>query len=204
MRLVTRRLLLLFAVALILWTGSAHAQSSATDAIRRFYDVLLQTMKNGQALGPSGRYRAIQPAVAQTFDIPYMTSLAVGPKWANLSPSEQAQVTSAFQRYTVANYANQFDSYEGQQLRVSGEDRRATDTIVNTDIVKSDGTPVQVKYRMHSVGGGWRIIDVYLDGSISQLAVRRSEFSSVLGEQGVNGLISTLNQKADNMVGSAR
>jgi phospholipid transport system substrate-binding protein len=205
MRLVTARLFFAFAAALILWTGSAQAASgSASDAIRKFYDVLLQTMKTGPALGAAGRYRALQPAVAETFDLPYMTTLAVGPKWADLSPSERAQVISAFQNYTVANYANQFDAYNGQQFRVSGEQRRDTDTIVDTDIVKGDGTSVAVKYRMHSADGNWRIIDVYLDGSISQLAIRRSEFSSVLNQQGVDGLIATLNQKADALVAPSR
>ena len=205
MRVVTTRLLLAFAAALMLWAGSAQAQSgSAADAIRKFYDVLLQTMKTGPALGPAGRYRALQPAVAETFDLPYMTTLAVGPKWSGLSASERARVISAFQNYTVANYANQFDTYNGQQFRVSGEERRDTDTIVDTDIVKGDGTSVAVKYRLHSADGNWRIIDVYLDGSISQLAIRRSEFSSVLNEQGVDGLIATLNQKADAMVGTSR
>jgi phospholipid transport system substrate-binding protein len=201
--LVTTRLFLAFAAALVLWAGSAQALGSASETIRRFYDVLLQTMKTGSSLGAVGRYRALQPAVAETFDLRYMTTLAVGPKWADLSASERARVITAFQHYTVANYANQFDAYNGQQFRVSGEERRDTDAIVDTDIVKGDGTSVAVKYRLHSADGNWRIIDVYLDGSISQLAIRRSEFSSVLNQQGVNGLIATLNQKADAMVGTS-
>ncbi len=201
--LVTTRLFFAFAAALILWAGSAQASGSALDTIRRFYDVLLQTMKTGSALGAVGRYRALQPAVAETFDLPYMTTLAVGPEWADLSASERARVIIAFQHYTVANYANQFDAYNGQKFRVGGEQRRDTDAIVDTDIVKGDGTSVAVKYRLHSADGNWRIIDVYLDGSISQLAIRRSEFSSVLNQQGVNGLIATLNQKADALVGTS-
>jgi phospholipid transport system substrate-binding protein len=205
MRLVTAKLFFAFAAALILGAASAQAASgSASDAIRKFYDVLLETMKTGPTLGAMGRYRALQAAVAETFDLPYMTTLAVGPKWMDLSAPERAQVISAFQNYTVANYANQFDAYNGQQFRVSGEQRRDTDTIVDTNIVKGDGTSVAVKYRMHSADGNWRIIDVYLDGSISQLAIRRSEFSSVLNQQGVNGLITTLNQKADALVGTSR
>ena len=204
-RLGTARLFVAFAAALALWVGSARATSeSASDAIRKFYDVLLRTMKTGPALGAVGRYRALQPAVAETFDLPYMTTLAVGPIWAGLSASERARVISAFQHYTVTNYANQFDAYNGQRFRVSGEERRNTDAIVDTDIVKGDGTSVAVKYRLHSADGNWRVIDVYLDGSISQLAIRRSEFSSVLNQQGVNGLIETLNQKADALVGPSR
>jgi phospholipid transport system substrate-binding protein len=205
-RLVATRLFFLFAAALMLWVGAAQAAASgsASEAIRKFYEVLLNTMKTGPALGAAGRYRALQLAVAETFDLPYMTTLAVGPKWADLSASERARVINAFQHYTVANYANEFDAYNGQQFRVSGEQLRDSDAIVDTDIVKGDGTSVAVKYRLHPADGSWRIIDVYLDGSISQLAIRRSEFSSVLNQQGVNGLIATLNQKADALVGTSR
>jgi phospholipid transport system substrate-binding protein len=64
---------------------------------------------------------------------------------------------------------------------------------------------VAIRYLMRQDGADWRINDVYLDGKISELATRRSEFSSVLRQQGIDGLISTLNRKADALIsGPAR
>ncbi|HEX6840514.1 MAG TPA: ABC transporter substrate-binding protein, partial [Stellaceae bacterium] len=68
--------------------------------------------------------------------------------------------------------------------------------LVETRIVKPDGEPVSINYLMRHDGDGWRIGDVYLTGTISELATRRAEFSSVLRSQGVDGLIQALNRKA--------
>jgi phospholipid transport system substrate-binding protein len=132
-----------------------------------------------------------------------MTSAAVGPGWAGLSPVDQQRMTDAFRRYIVATYADRFDKYSGQKLQVMDEQARAPDIIVDTQIVKADGKPVAIKYRMHQVGGRWRVADVFLDGTISELAVRRSEFSAILQQQGVGGLIAALNKKTNAMLGSA-
>jgi hypothetical protein len=52
-------------------------------------------------------------------------------------------------------------------------------------------------YRMHDNVGSWQISDVYMDGTISQLAIQRSEFHSILQREGVDGLIMALNRKVD-------
>ena len=69
--------------------------------------------------------------------------------------------------------------------------------MVQTKIVKSNGESTTLNYLMHDNRGSWRISDVYLDGSISQLAVHRSEFVSVMRRDGVDGLVMALNRKVD-------
>ena len=54
---------------------------------------------------------------------------------------------------------------------------------------------MQLDYLLRSAQDKWRIIDVYLSGTVSQLAARRSEFSAVLRQSGVSGLIALLKQK---------
>jgi phospholipid transport system substrate-binding protein len=165
--------------------------------VQSFYATLLTTMKSGPALGENGRYAQLAPVVQQVFDVPYMTQLAVGPSWMSLTPAQQQQVVSAFGHYIAATYAYNFDSYSGEQLQVLGERPfGAYGTLVETRIVKSDGKPVTINYLMRqSSDGSWKITDIYLDGTISQLAVRRSEFASILQNQNVGGLIATLNRK---------
>lgn len=182
--------------------GPAHA-SSGTDTVRSLYDTLLTTMQNGAALGARGRYDRIEPVVRRVFDIPHMTRLAVGTEWARLSETERQQVAQAFQRYIAAIYADRFDSYSGERLQVTGERRSANGTIVTTQIIKSNGEPVNISYLMRNNGGVWQIADVYLDGTISELATRRSEFASILRSSGINGLIQTLNAKANTLAARA-
>src|SRR5436305_11468295 len=129
-----------------------------------------------------------------------MTRLAVGPEWTNLTEAQRQHVSQAFERYIAAIYAERFDNYSGEQLQVVGEQPSAAGTIITTRIVKSNGEPVQINYLVRQNGGGWQIADVYLNGTISELATRRAEFASILRSQGINGLIGTLNAKADSLV----
>lgn len=175
---------------------SPPAQAMGGDTVQALYSTLLSTMQSGPSLGARGRYARIAPVVRQVFDIPFMTRLAVGPEWASLNPTQQQQVTQAFESYVAAIYAERFDKYSGERLQVTGEKASAGGTIITSQIVKSSGEPVNVNYLVRQNGGSWQIADVYLDGTISELATRRSEFASILRTQGINGLIAMLNNKA--------
>jgi phospholipid transport system substrate-binding protein len=172
--------------------------------VQRFYATLLDTMKEGPQLGGGGRYARLAPVVGRTFDVPFMTRLAVGPTWGTLTPAQRQQVTQAFQHYISATYADHFNSYSGEQLQVLGEASYGSGVIVETRIVKSDGKPVSINYMMRrDRQGDWQISDVYLDGTISQLATQRSEFYSILRRSGVDGLIAALNRKTDLLTSRA-
>jgi phospholipid transport system substrate-binding protein len=181
-----------------MFAGSTAALAvNPQDNVRGFYDTLLTTMRNGPTLGQSGRYARLAPVVDRVFDVPSMTRLAIGPSWATLPPAQQQQLINAFGHYIAATYADQFDSYSGQQLQVTGERPYNFDVIVQTKIVKSDGDTTAIDYLMHPYQGSWRISDVYLDGTISQVAIQRSEFHSILRREGVDGLVMALNRKVD-------
>jgi phospholipid transport system substrate-binding protein len=187
-------------LALSLFAASAAALALAVnpqDNVRGFYDALLTTMRYGPTLGQSGRYARLAPVVDRLFDVPAMTQLAVGPTWATLSPAQQQQLIDAFRHYIAATYADRFDSYSGQQLQVTGERPYNGNVIVQTKIVKSDGDTTDLDYLMRSNQGSWQISDVYLDGTISQVAIQRSEFHSILRREGVDGLVAALNRKVD-------
>jgi phospholipid transport system substrate-binding protein len=171
--------------------------SRPQETIRTFYAVLLTTMKQGPTLGGTGRYAMLEPIVRQDFDVPFMTRLAVGPDWAGLTPSQQQRLTAAFGRYVAATYADRFDSYSGEELQIGGEQPFAGGYIVRSKIVKPTGDRVTIDYLMRDDNGAWQIADVYLDGTISQLATQRSEFHSVLRREGADGLIEALNKKVD-------
>jgi len=133
-----------------------------------------------------------------------MARLAVGPSWETLSPAQQQRLTDAFGNYVSATYADRFDTYSGEQLEVTGERPYGSDVMVQTKIVKSDGETMILNYLMRQNRGDWQISDVYLDGTISQLAVQRSEFNSILRREGVDGLVMALNRKVDLLRSVAR
>ena len=189
-------------IALSLMVGIIAERAAATatgaqDSVRSFYATLLTTMKDGGMLGQSGRYARLAPMVDRHFDVPFMTRLAIGPSWSALPAAQQQRLTEAFRHYIVATYADRFDSWSGEQLQVTGEQPYSADVIVQTKIAKPNGETTTLNYRMHQNQGSWQISDVYLDGSISQLAVQRSEFNSILRREGADGLVMALNRKVD-------
>jgi len=185
-----------FGLAIIPYPALA-APTSGGDTVQALYDALLTTMKNGRTLGQSGRFTQLEPVIRKTFDISSMARLSVGPYWASLTEAQRQEVTESFGRYISAIYADRFDSYAGQKLQVTGEQPAAAGVMVRSQIVKANGEPVNVDYMMHRNGAGWLISDIYLDGAISEVATRRSEFAAILKSQGIDGLIASLNRKAD-------
>ena len=197
-------------ICLALWLAvslpaqQAAAASGPQEVARGFYGVLLSTMRDGRSLGQSGRYSRLAPVVNSTFDLAFMARLAVGPSWATLAPARQQRLTEAFGNYVAATYADRFDTYSGEQLEVIDEQPDGSDVIVQTKIVKPNGETTTLNYLMRQNQGAWQILDVYLDGTISQVAVQRSEFSSILRREGVDGLVMALNRKVDLLRSVAR
>jgi phospholipid transport system substrate-binding protein len=185
-------------IGLAMLSYPVHAAPvSGGDTVQGLYQALLSTMKNGRTLGQSGRFTQLEPVIRKTFDIPSMARLSVGPSWATLTGAQRQQVTESFGRYISAIYADRFDSYDGQKLQVIGEQPAVAGIMVRSQIVKANGEPVNVDYMMRRAGDSWLISDIYLDGAISEVATRRSEFGAILKSQGIDGLIAALNRKAD-------
>lgn len=195
-----RRVLVLALFALSLLSApAAKAESDPVPVIKGFYEVLLGTMKQAKKLGFQGRYDALAPAVDKAFDLPAMTRVAVGPAGRSLSPEQLAEVTKAFRHFTIATYAGQFDGYDGEQFEVGEARPSAGDAmLVPSQLVQNSGERVQLDYVMRQDAGAWKITDVLANGSVSQMAVRRSEFGSVLKRDGLQGLLDVMKKQADN------
>jgi phospholipid transport system substrate-binding protein len=188
-------------IGLVAYGADAMAATGG-DTVRGLYDALLAAMKNGRTLGQSGRFMQLEPVIRKSFDIAAMARLSVGPAWAGLTEAQRQQVTESFGRYISAIYADRFDSYAGQKLEVTGEQPSAGGVMVRSQIIKANGEPVRVDYLMRQSGGAWLIADIYLDGAISEVATRRSEFAAILKTDGIDGLIVALNRKADMLTGT--
>src|SRR5271166_1419866 len=152
--------------------------------------------------GAKRSFTQLAPVICRSFDIASMARLSVGPSWAGLSEAQRQQMTESFGRYISAIYADRFDSYAGQKLEVTGEQPAPSGVMVRSQIIKANGEPVKVDYMMRRSGDSWLISDIYLDGAISEVATRRSEFAAILKNDGIDGLIAALNRKADILTGT--
>ena len=157
-------------------------------------------MKQGAILGFAGRRDRLESAVQLAFDLPQMTRLAVGPRWGSMSAEQHAELVKAFGDYSAATYADRFNHDSGERFEVSPNVTQTSDgAIVHTKLVRTNDKPVQLGYLMRLTAAGWKIEDVYLSGTISELATRRSEFASILRTRGIDGLIAMLNTKANSL-----
>ena len=179
----------------------AEGPDPAVAQIRRFYDALLAVMKDAARLGIRGRYDKLAPAVRATFDLPAMTRIAVGPAWNSVPPELRAALTESFSRMTIATYANRFDGYSGERFETAdASEARNTGRVVRTKLIPSTGAPVTLDYLMRDSGNAWKIVDVYLMGTISELATRRSEFSAILDSGGPEALVDRLDQQMQKLM----
>jgi phospholipid transport system substrate-binding protein len=186
---------------LIFATPGVAEAAGPTEVVRNLYAQLLDTMQHAASLGPRGRYQKLEPVMLASFDVPFMSRLSIGPSWARLTPEQKQRAAAAYGRYVAALYATRFDSFSGERFEVLGEQKIKHGTLVRTQIIKSNGEPVSVNYVLHDNDHAWQIRDAYLSGSISELATRRSEFANILRVNGIDGLITSLNKKADDLQG---
>jgi phospholipid transport system substrate-binding protein len=194
---VSRRVFLLVPLPMALWLSHARAADSPTAVIQHFYDTLLAVMKEAKHLTFDQRYQRLAPVITMTFDLGLTSRLSVGPDWTKLSPDQQKRFSDVFARYTISNWANRFDDFNGERFEVDPNPvANANGTIVQTKMIKSDGDKVTLNYLMRqAASGSWQVIDVYLSGTISELATRRSEYGGVLQSSGADGLIKLIEDR---------
>lgn len=192
---------ILASAAMTISLSPAKAADTPEATIRGLNATLLTTMKKADSLGVEGRYQVLMPVLTKIYDTPLMARLAVGQTWGSLQPAQQAAITDSFRRMMIATYAKRFDGFSGESFKIVEISNRGTaDKMVKTQIIQSNGKPVAINYLMRKVGPDWKIVDVYLDGTISELASRRAEFSSILKTGGPDALITSLKKQGDRLL----
>ena len=192
--------LILF-ICLAVLPGSATADSGPSDIVVRFQADLLQVMKEAKKLSVRQRFERLAPSVDKSFHIPLMIQIVSSGFWKEATPTERTQLVEAFRRMSIATLATLFDGYSGEVFKLEKEIPGPQKTLlVMTKLIRSDKSTVDIAYVLRPFKESWRIIDVILDNGISELKVRQSEYSKILKNKGIPGLISLLNAKADELV----
>ncbi len=169
-----------------------------------FYKGLEAAMKAGQAMPFRQRFDILARALDQVFDLETILRVSVGLRWSSIDAAARSTLLEAFRRFTVATYVANFDKYAGEKLevmpdtRVVGEDR-----VAQSRIVSPSGSVLRLDYLMRRTNGTWRVVDVLLDGSISRVAVQRSDFRTLLVKGDTAALLDSLRRKTADLSGGA-
>jgi phospholipid transport system substrate-binding protein len=192
------------AIIAVALTGSnplqAETLSPAAKHIQSYYQQLMPTIQQAGRLSVRERDKRFEPAITSAFDLATMTRLAVGPKWATFSPDQQAAVRDAFAHFIIADYASQVSDYSGESFVVDPQatpESRGGGEIVKTKLLQPGGRTVIINYLVR----GGRVIDVYFNGTVSDLATRRDEFASIIASGGADGLIKKLRERTRTLLG---
>jgi phospholipid transport system substrate-binding protein len=204
-RLILSTLWIAAVIALVL-CGPVPSQAQQLDPaarhIQSYYQQLIPTLQQAGRLSVRERDRRFTPAIASAFDFATMARLATGPVWSSFSGAQQAAVRDAFTRFLIADYASEVTDYSGESFVVDPQtspESRGGGEIVKTKLLQPGGRTVQINYLVR----GGRVIDVYLNGTVSDLATRRDEFASILaGGGGADALVKKLRERTETLLGS--
>lgn len=180
--------------------AAVHAADAPRDVVAAMQDALLSVWEQSEALSPQQRYQRLEPALQQAFDFQRMIEVATGPAWTRATPAEQEQLKQAFTRYSVATYASRFSEYTGQKFDIV--DQRTGPrglTLVDTIIVRPAGESVPITYVVTTESNPPRIVDVIHKG-VSEMAVRRSDYRSIVTSSGPQVLAQRLEQQAEDLL----
>jgi len=192
---LTRRALLPMAGAFLAGAARAAETGPLDEPLKALYAALETTMRAGQRTPFPQRFDVLAPAVDQAFDLETVLKVSVGLRWDAMAPDVRARLMQAFRRFTIATYVANFDKYDGERFQIlPGARDFGTDRIVGTEIV-SGGQHLRLDYVMRDGNGVWRAVDVLLEGTISRVAVQRSDFRKLLAAGDANALIASLQRK---------
>ncbi|HEY0182666.1 MAG TPA: ABC transporter substrate-binding protein [Rhodopila sp.] len=201
---LTRRAWLLCATiaaaSAMLGTGLAQAADQLDQPLRDLYAGLETAMRSGRTVPFRKRFDLLAPAVDNAFDLETVLKVSVGLRWDTMDPAVRARLLSAYRRFTIATYVANFDRYDGERFQIlPGIRESGTDRIVATEIISGNGEHLRLDYVMRDGNGVWRAVDVLLEGSISRVAVQRSDFRKILANGDAEALIASLTRKIGDL-----
>lgn len=193
--------LIFFVLVLFAAIDIAFAEDQGTGArkvVERFQADLIEVMKNGKQLGYAGRYDKLDEPVSNSHDLTKIARIVVGKEWEKLSTEQQNKLVEVFSKLSVASYAHNFKDYSGEKFTFDSEEETARGgVVVHSRLSIPDDKPVKFDYMLKEKGDSWRIINIIANG-VSDLALKRSEYTTILQREGFDALIAKINEKIDN------
>ena len=169
----------------------------AVEVVEKLHTTLLAVMKDGVKIGYQGRYDQIAPVIKSSFDMPFISRTVLGKHWETLHNDQQSKFIELFTRMSIATYASNFDSYSGERFKtISEKEVSGGRILIQSQLIKSDGGQVQLDYLLNRTDSQWRIINIIAEG-VSDLALKRADYSAFLKNHGFEALLKKLNEKTN-------
>ena len=190
------------AILLLLIAGNTSSLAEEAHTARQIVDTfqaqLIAVMKDGKQLGYSGRYNKLQDAVTNSHDLTKIARIVVGKEWEKLTETQQQQLVDVFSKLSIASYAHNFKEFTGEAFIFDSEEETTRGgVVIHARLTIPEEKDVKFDYMLKEKGNSWRIINIIANG-VSDLALKRSEYTSILQREGFDALIAKINEKIDN------
>ena len=180
------------------WSVLASEAESARVIVETFQMALIETMKQGKDLGYEGRFNKLAEPVRLSHDLTKIARIVVGREWENLTAEQQTQLVDVFSKLSISSYAHNFKDFDGESFVFDSEEETARGgVIIHTTLIIPNDKNVKFDYMLKKKGNSWKIINIIANG-VSDLALKRSEYTSILKREGFDPLITKINEKIDN------
>jgi phospholipid transport system substrate-binding protein len=193
------KLVSVFTFLLLLGINNVFAaDQGAKQLVDKFQSELIAVMKNGKQLGFAGRYEKLSGPVTNSHDLPKIARIVVGKEWEKLTADQQKKLVDVFSRLSIASYAHNFKEFGGESFTIDSEEETARGgVVVYAHLSIPNDKDVKFEYHLKDNDKNWRIINIVANG-VSDLALKRSEYTSILQRDGFDALIAKINEKIDN------
>ena len=162
-----------------------------TDTVSLLHDGLRKSHKENFK-----NYNLIKNLVAQTYNVEKMISIIIGKKWNQIKAVKQKEIISVFNEYVIKNYIKRFKKIKQIDFEnLSSKEVRKNYYLVKTKLKILEEEDVKIDYLLIKNNDEWKIFDVLLAGSVSEIATKKSEFNSFISNNNIEGLIQALKSK---------
>jgi len=186
-----------FMIFVLSQTSWASDVEQASQVVKDFQAELISLMKQGDKLNFEQRSTQLRPVLIKTHNMVRMTRAVMGKNWAELSTEQKKQLITKLIDLSVASYAHHFSSFSGQSFEVKSVEKVRSQIYVKTFLVLPDDEDVSIDYLLKKKGDSWRIINILSKG-VSDIALKRSEYSAVFKKSGFDILLAEITIKIEN------
>jgi phospholipid transport system substrate-binding protein len=172
----------------------AAAAAGPDEFIRNLGNQAIEVIRSGAS--PDQKSAYFHRALHQDFDLSSISRFVLGPYWRGASEAERQQFKDLLEAHLVRFYGQRLAEYHGEGLRVLGSRAEPEGAIVSSEIVRPQGPPIKVDWRLTTRNGVYKITDVTVDG-VSMALTQRSEFAGLIQRNGgqLAGLFANMGEE---------
>tara|TARA_R110000787_G_scaffold61477_3_gene139270 strand:- start:18956 stop:19546 length:591 start_codon:yes stop_codon:yes gene_type:complete len=166
-------------------------EQAALTLVKNIGDEAVQTLSDS-SLSEAQKRDKFEKFLDDSFDMQRIGRFVLGQSWRNATDAQREEFLKVFRDFMVASYSDKIGSYSGEDLQIKdATSLNDKESLVHSTIIRPDGPPIKLDWRVRKTDSGEKIVDVIIEG-ISMAQTHRSEFASVVSQSGVDGLINKL------------